>query len=165
MSRVALTKEQRKNLVENLRALRTSRYPGRGGSRKAANDFGVVPQQWSHWENGKRTPSNAYLKKIADFFGVTTDDLLRPGHFGPDDTAAEPARSQDPVEGFLEFVQLFNTLSGMQIEALAGKRNRNEFSAMIRDISRYAKFVMAEAEAREPRNCAPKTAAGDDATE
>lgn len=63
--------ELRKTIATNIRACRMEQFPGRGGSKKCAEKFGVSPQQWSPWESGKRTPDEHRLGKIAKFFGVT----------------------------------------------------------------------------------------------
>lgn len=44
-----------------------------------AKAFGVTRQAVSLWERGVSRPSKDMQKKIADYFGVTVDDLLRPG--------------------------------------------------------------------------------------
>ncbi len=68
--------ELRKNIATNIRAERMKQYPGRGGSRKCADLFGVSPQQWSPWECGQRTPDEPRLQEIADFFGVTVEYMV-----------------------------------------------------------------------------------------
>ncbi|MDR1613590.1 MAG: helix-turn-helix domain-containing protein [Planctomycetota bacterium] len=160
MSRVSLTQEEKNTLVENLRALRNSRHPGRGGGRKTAKEFGVVPQQWSHWESGKRTPNNSHLKRIADFFGVAPEDLIRPGRFGPTAAPDEPPQRRDLEKGILELMQVFGALSRMQTEVLSGAGDGAKLSAILRDILRYAKFVIAEAGESDPRPLADGTPAG-----
>jgi transcriptional regulator with XRE-family HTH domain len=64
-------------IAHNIHACRTTKYPGRGGGKKCAEEFGVSPQQWSPWETGKRTPDETRLEKIAEFFGVTVEFLRR----------------------------------------------------------------------------------------
>ncbi len=67
----------RKNVANNIRDCRRSRYPMWGGSKMCALDFGVSPQQWSQWERGAHMPDEFRMMKIADFFGVSTDFLRR----------------------------------------------------------------------------------------
>lgn len=43
-----------------------------------ANMLGVAKTTISMWESGDRKPDIFMLKKIADLFGISTDDLL--GH-------------------------------------------------------------------------------------
>jgi transcriptional regulator with XRE-family HTH domain len=47
----------------------------------------------SKWENGETTPSVFTLKKIADIFGITVDDLLKSGE-EPATTEAEKAAEE-----------------------------------------------------------------------
>lgn len=54
-------------------------FPGRGGGKKCAKAFGVLPQQWSPWETGMRTPDEMRMKLLAEFFGVSVD-YLRTDH-------------------------------------------------------------------------------------
>lgn len=38
---------------------------------------GIDKSTFSHWKAGKYTPKWDKLKKIADYFGVTVDDLMQ----------------------------------------------------------------------------------------
>lgn len=69
--------ELRATVAHNIRACRTDAYPGRGGSKKCAEAFGVSQQQWSQWEKGKRIPDELRMKQIAAFFGKTVEFLRR----------------------------------------------------------------------------------------
>lgn len=42
-----------------------------------AEEFGVSPQAVSKWENGASCPDILTLPQLADFFGITVDELLR----------------------------------------------------------------------------------------
>ena len=42
-----------------------------------AEEFGVSPQAVSKWENGASCPDILILPQLADFFGITVDELLR----------------------------------------------------------------------------------------
>lgn len=44
--------------------------------RQAALGLNLSPTVYNRYENGIREPSNALLPVIADFFGVTVDELL-----------------------------------------------------------------------------------------
>ena len=44
--------------------------------RKAALDLNLSPVVYGRYENGTREPSNVILLAIADYFGVTVDELL-----------------------------------------------------------------------------------------
>lgn len=72
-----IPQELRQNIANNIRACRIRKFPGRGGARRCAEAFGVLPQQWSPWETGKRMPDESRLLRLADFFGVTVEYLRR----------------------------------------------------------------------------------------
>ena len=42
-----------------------------------AKRINVSQQTVSHWESGKRRPSVEMLKKLADLFGCSIDELVR----------------------------------------------------------------------------------------
>lgn len=69
--------ELRATIARNIHACRMNAYPGRGGSKKCAETFGVSPQQWSQWERGLRVPDELRIKQIADFFGKTVEYMRR----------------------------------------------------------------------------------------
>lgn len=69
--------ELRAAIAQNIRTCNAALYPGRGGRQKAAEDFGVSPQQWSPWCRGLRTPDELRLQQIGDFFAVTVEWLRR----------------------------------------------------------------------------------------
>lgn len=86
--------ELRTVIAQNIRQCRINKYPGRGGSKRCADDFGVSPQQWSPWERGVRTPDEMRLMMIAEFFGVTVEWLRRDHDKAeaPEEEAAQPRR-------------------------------------------------------------------------
>lgn len=43
---------------------------------KISKQTGVTQTTLSNWKNGKSTPSNSNLQKIADYFGVSVDYLM-----------------------------------------------------------------------------------------
>ena len=63
-------------ISDNLTTLREKRFPGRGGSKRCAEELGMKQQQWSPWENGVRIPNEVSLERIASFFGVTQEYIL-----------------------------------------------------------------------------------------
>ena len=78
----------REIIAWNIRECRRAKFPGRGGCKQCAEAFGVSPQQWSPWENAKRTPDELRLSQIADFFGVTVA-YLRQDHRPLSESAPE----------------------------------------------------------------------------
>jgi HTH-type transcriptional regulator, competence development regulator len=80
--------ERLKNLRENSGLNQT----------QAAEKLGLSRVNYNRYENGEREPDNATLSRLADFFDVTTDDLL-----GRDkqDKVSEPQKTKD-LEKFLD---------------------------------------------------------------
>lgn len=94
--------ELRHTIAANIRAARKKRFPGRGGSMKCAEAFSqfigkrISPQQWSPWERGSRTPDEYRLQQMAEFFGITVEDLRRDTEPAIPDNCGHPeARSDD----------------------------------------------------------------------
>lgn len=74
--------DPRKRFSRNYRKSgRTKIYYARLASKVTASEFakalGVTKQAVSRWEIGLSKPNKDMQKKIADYFGVTVDDLLR----------------------------------------------------------------------------------------
>lgn len=67
--------ELRQVIARNIKHCRLQRFPGRGGVKQCAEAFGVMPQQWSPWEKGRRTPDENHMQQSARFFGVTVEYL------------------------------------------------------------------------------------------
>ncbi len=67
--------ELRTTIARNITKLRMLKYPGRGGAKRCALDFGALPQQWSRWERGHTTPSESRMVEIATFFGTDVASL------------------------------------------------------------------------------------------
>ncbi|MDR1611614.1 MAG: helix-turn-helix domain-containing protein [Planctomycetota bacterium] len=79
-----IPEELRQTIAENIRYWRHRKYPGKGGSKKCADAFGVSQQQWSPWERGTRTPGEIRLRQIARFFDTTVEWLLERHAFDKD---------------------------------------------------------------------------------
>lgn len=73
-----LTAEQRENIANNIYALRKAKFPQKDGKRLCALDMNVDPNQYAPWETGSRTPIHKNLLMIAEYFGVTFEQLCRP---------------------------------------------------------------------------------------
>lgn len=56
--------------------LRKYRLNNNMTQEQLANELGVAKTTISMWESGDRKPDIFMLKKIADLFGITTDELL-----------------------------------------------------------------------------------------
>jgi transcriptional regulator with XRE-family HTH domain len=65
--------EHRRRVGERLRQLRKSR----GWSQEdAAHEAGVAVKTWYRWESGKGLPYDANVKKLADIFDTTPEEIL-----------------------------------------------------------------------------------------
>ncbi|MGI6010170.1 MAG: helix-turn-helix domain-containing protein [Ruminococcus sp.] len=61
------------NFPEKLRELRQANGLSQ---KKLAEKLGVAQSSINYWEKGQRVPSSDAIQKIADFFKLTTDELL-----------------------------------------------------------------------------------------
>lgn len=68
-------KELRDIIAWRITSERHKRFPQHGGAGKCAKEFGLSVQQWSQYENGRRTPGDDRLKEIADHFDVSPEHL------------------------------------------------------------------------------------------
>lgn len=73
---------------------RMQKFPGHGGAKKCAEEFGVSFQQWSQYENGRRTPDDERLDEIAKLFGSTLELLKTP----PDDWLEKRRQWKDRIK-------------------------------------------------------------------
>lgn len=89
-----------------MKKYREKLYPGHGGKKKCAEDFGVNAQLWRDWESGHTIPSAKNQKKIADFFGITLAEL----------------RGEDSVSDLSALHDLHSTLENLKEENAALKR-------------------------------------------
>ena len=70
--------------------------------------LGVVRQTYSHYENGERTPDSEMLYKIASFYNISINDLLRyTVKLDPDIyyDAIPPSESGSNLDDFLEYLK------------------------------------------------------------
>ena len=58
---------------DNVKKLRTAK---KMSQEQLADIFGITKAGISYWETGRSEPNFATVQKLADFFGVTTSDLL-----------------------------------------------------------------------------------------
>ena len=76
---------------------------------------GIAQSVFSSWKNGVSKPKADKLKKIADYFGVPTDYLLRRDEKAP--APEEPEQEQDVIDA--EFADRVSQLSESGREALS----------------------------------------------
>lgn len=82
-----------------------------GKSKTAvAKQIGVTSKSVTGWQNGA-IPRNGTLKKLADYFGVTVDDLLT-------DNKKEPAVDGGLDEDMKEFVELAKKMTPEERSAI-----------------------------------------------
>lgn len=62
------------SLGENLQRIRCTRHITQNA---VAEKTGILQSSISQYENGLRTPPIEVLKKIADYYGVTLDELCK----------------------------------------------------------------------------------------
>ena len=117
----------KKIIASNIRACRKKRFPRHGGSKQCAAQLGVSPQQWTLWEVGKRTPDEVRMAGIADFFGVTVEDLRRDNLPEPTEEnrllpeKAPSATTRDWEELFKQSARLLLRIAKIQQDVSQGK--------------------------------------------
>lgn len=109
----------RKGILKGLRLLKAV------SQKKCAEDLGVSQQTVASWEVGRTEPSNVWLMKIADYFGVTTDDLL--GHCHNQKFSDEQIQLLKTYESLNSDGQ--NLLKGL-VESLLKSHSRKEVQAV-----------------------------------
>lgn len=68
--------------------LKTLRTKEQKSQQEVADYLGITRQAYSNYENGNRNPDNETLLKLAEYFDVTVDLILR----------GETAPADDPLE-------------------------------------------------------------------
>lgn len=88
------------------------RYCKRNGktNSEVATAIGLDPSSCTGWRKGS-IPRNGTLKKLADYFGVTVDDLLA-------DNKKEPAGDGELDEDMKEFVELAKKMTPEERSAI-----------------------------------------------
>ena len=74
-----------------------------------AKDVGITSKSVTGWKNGA-LPRNSTLKKLADYFGVTVDELMG--------TKKEPAGISELDDVKKQVVELMDDMSQEEIDAL-----------------------------------------------
>lgn len=77
-----------------------------------ASHIGVSYGAIGMWETGKREPDNSTLICLADFFGVTTDEILglNPNRYEDEPAQTEKNPAPQISEADADFVAKFNSL-------------------------------------------------------
>jgi transcriptional regulator with XRE-family HTH domain len=104
----------KKKFGKILRELRESKFAGYGGRKKFADSIGLSSNIISHYEAGRREPSEERMKQFADFFGVTVSHLRgedtegechSPEFLSGEITEAEEAERKEAVATRLEWLR------------------------------------------------------------
>jgi transcriptional regulator with XRE-family HTH domain len=83
------------NLGENIKKIRKQRGLQQ---KQVALEVGVDQSNYNKIENGKREPSVAVLKKLADLFEVTTDYLINPDSDIPQEVSIGDKTSNEQLK-------------------------------------------------------------------
>ena len=65
--------------------------------KQVAIELNIDQSNYNKIENGKRAPSVEMLNKLADFFGVTVDDILNPDKEVPKEITVEDKTTLEKV--------------------------------------------------------------------
>ena len=144
MGRVSQPEAIRTALAKKLKVLLEERHPGRGGSRKVAEDIGVRPQQWSQWAAGNSFPLKEQREKIAAYFGIDEAELS-PESLEKMNEQMRDRRNQAPmVRGVSDVAQIATILSNMQIRAMNGEMPPERFAAVAAEILKFVHYALYE---------------------
>ncbi|MCC8189918.1 MAG: helix-turn-helix domain-containing protein [Planctomycetes bacterium] len=101
----------------NLKRLRQKKFPGHGGAKKCAEQFGVAAQAWSQWERGVKMPNDINQRKLALFFGVSVVAIRGEQHAVADPAAMERERHiRDAVNHILLAQKSLSELAHLLLE-------------------------------------------------
>ena len=163
-----LTREEKEVIAYNISEQRKRKYPGHGGGKKCAAEFGVPPQQWSPWESGSRTPDDNRLAQIAQFFRITITDLRQePGNWAKifpgwlatkrksrkrdmamltemsnalqSQSSAAPVAPDSGNADLMAILRLFTASHG-KVEA--GEMGAADYAGRVRQILDFAKYIL-----------------------
>ena len=102
--------------MNHLKELRTAK---KVSQQIVANYLGITRQAYSNYENGNRDPDNETLLKLAEYFDVSTDYLLR----GTENSAASSGKG--PSDDEIKFALFGGAASDAQYE----------------EVKRFARFI------------------------
>ena len=81
--------------------------------------IGVSDAAISNWENGVNEPKASYLIKLADYFGVTADDLLGREDYGTGNVVIQGAQLNAFDERLLQVVHMLTLEDQYQVLGFA----------------------------------------------
>ena len=81
--------------------------------------IGVSDAAISNWENGVNEPKASYLIKLADYFGVTADDLLGREDYGTGNVVIQGAQLSAFDERLLQVVHMLTLEDQYQVLGFA----------------------------------------------
>ena len=131
-------------LGDKLKELRIKKAPPKGITQEAvANALGIPRGTYAHYELNKREPDTDMIKKLAEFFGVSTDELLGREVTAKTDAEKVSAKDQRDLDKFLQQSEIMFDGELYQVD--------EEGREMLRDALKYAFWQAKEKNKRKPK--------------
>lgn len=108
-----------------------------------ADTLGISRVNYNRYENNNREPDGETLKRIADFFGVTTDELLGREVTAKTDAEKVSVKDQRDLDKFLQQSEIMFDGELYQVD--------EEGREMLRDALKYAFWQAKEKNKRKPK--------------
>lgn len=158
MARVIRTENERLIIAYHIRQL-SGQY---NTNAECADKFGVPASQWSAWVNGRRTPEEERLPKIADFLKTSVEELkTEPPNWGeekakmqqklakkkgnaasvavPEQNAATAAKTTED-DGTDDYIQIVTALAKVQARYNKGHITQDRYESSMKSIREFIDF-------------------------
>jgi transcriptional regulator with XRE-family HTH domain len=112
------------NLGENIKNIRKERGLQQ---KQVALEIGVDQSNYNKIENGKREPSVAALKQLADIFGVTLDFLVNPDKDLPQEVVIEDKAAAEQLRLIAELDKEDKDVIFKMIDTMLTKKKFKDF--------------------------------------
>lgn len=132
--------KRNKHFADKIKSLRLAKGISQ---EELAKYFGYQRQTASQWERLGAVPRTEVLQKLADFFGVTTDELLGREIPVKNEPEKVSARDQRDLDKFLEQSEVMFDGELHQLD--------DEGREMLRDALKYAFWQAKEKNKRKPK--------------
>lgn len=157
MARVIRSEDERLIIAYHIRQL-SDQY---NTNAECADKFGVPASQWSAWVNGRRTPEDERLPKIADFLGTSVEELkTAPPNWEEEkakmqqrlakkkgkDAAIVPEQSTHTVaktsedDGTDDYIQIVTALAKVQARYNKGRISQDRYESSMKSIREFIDF-------------------------